>query len=396
MSSQAAVDERLDAGCRRRGSEVVTRAATSSRSKPSMAGDASGCTAAPSTVARAGDEVPGPPVRWAALAPSCWRSALPARCPGLWRAPGPPMEEGFMLVFPELVLQRAVPNRDFLHLYGPGSLWVLAGALQARSARSLQVERAVGFLQHLGVVVGVLAAVRPWGRWVAAAGGVAAAVDHRPADRAHRPGLGRRASPSGCGRVVTVALRPAPEPAIARLLASWSSAGLLGGVGAPLPARPRLAVGLSGARRAARPGREPRAPLATSARLAAGVAPYLVHLAMAGLGNVIDGPVRRAGLRPPRRAAAAAAAVVGLLRRLPPAGRAAHRAAVAVPAPPVAGAAHAVAAAAPRRRHRRSSSPGVGCSAARGDRAAAGAGACSPPGCSPRRSSGPTRPTSPG
>ena len=39
---------------------------------------------------------------------------------------GPPMEEGFMLVFPERVLAGDIPNRDFLHLYGPGSLWVLA------------------------------------------------------------------------------------------------------------------------------------------------------------------------------------------------------------------------------------------------------------------------------
>ena len=46
---------------------------------------------------------------------------------GLWRAPGAPMEEGFMLTFPELVLKGFVPNKDFLHLYGPGGLWLLAG-----------------------------------------------------------------------------------------------------------------------------------------------------------------------------------------------------------------------------------------------------------------------------
>ena len=44
--------------------------------------------------------------------------AIPLR--GLLRSPGPPMEEGFMLVFPEQVLKGAIPNRDFLHLYGPG------------------------------------------------------------------------------------------------------------------------------------------------------------------------------------------------------------------------------------------------------------------------------------
>src|SRR5918995_2122674 len=93
----------------------------------------------------------------------------------LWRAPGPPMEEGFMLVFPELVLDGQVPNRDFLHLYGPGSLWVLAGAFEVLGT-SLATERAIGFLQQLGLALGILALLRPWGRWVAAAGGATAAV----------------------------------------------------------------------------------------------------------------------------------------------------------------------------------------------------------------------------
>src|SRR5690606_17214451 len=50
--------------------------------------------------------------------------ALPVA--GLMRYQGPPMEEGFMLAFPEQILNGSWPHRDFLHLYGPGSLWVLA------------------------------------------------------------------------------------------------------------------------------------------------------------------------------------------------------------------------------------------------------------------------------
>src|SRR6188768_1719708 len=73
---------------------------------------------------------------------------------GLWQAAGPPMEEGFMLTFPERVLAGDIPNRDFLHLYGPGSLWVLA-LLFAVAGVSLASERLVGYLQHLGVVFGV-------------------------------------------------------------------------------------------------------------------------------------------------------------------------------------------------------------------------------------------------
>src|SRR5262245_6932728 len=93
----------------------------------------------------------------------------------LWRAPGSPMEEGFMLAFPELVLGGQIPNRDFLHLYGPGRLWVLAGVFEVFGT-TLAAERVVGLLQLIGVVFGVFALMRPWGRWVAAAGAVMTAV----------------------------------------------------------------------------------------------------------------------------------------------------------------------------------------------------------------------------
>ncbi|MBV8952143.1 MAG: hypothetical protein JOZ99_14790, partial [Actinobacteria bacterium] len=90
--------------------------------------------------------------------------ALPLR--GLLRSQGPPMEEGFMLVFPERVLHGDLPNRDFLHLYGPGSLWVLAGWFKAFGV-SLWSERLFGLLQQIGVVLGVYGLARRWGRSVA-------------------------------------------------------------------------------------------------------------------------------------------------------------------------------------------------------------------------------------
>ena len=111
--------------------------------------------------------------RWVAPAVVVAVCALPL--PALWRAPGPPMEEGFMLVFPELDLNGQVPTRDFLHLYGPGGLWVLAAAFKVFGTL-LEVERAVGFLQLVGVVSAVYSAARPWGRWVAAACATAAAI----------------------------------------------------------------------------------------------------------------------------------------------------------------------------------------------------------------------------
>ena len=98
---------------------------------------------------------------------------LPLR--GLLRYQGPPMEEGFMLVFPQEVLRGQVPNRDFLHLYGPGSLWVLAGAFKVFGT-SLATERFFGLLQHAGIVFGVFAAARPWGRRVAVVCGAVSLV----------------------------------------------------------------------------------------------------------------------------------------------------------------------------------------------------------------------------
>src|SRR6516225_512757 len=90
--------------------------------------------------------------------------ALPLR--GLLRYQGPPMEEGFMLAFPQEVLRGQIPNRDFLHLYGPGSLWVLAGIFKAFGT-SLATERFAGLAQHVGVVFGIFFLSRQWGRVVA-------------------------------------------------------------------------------------------------------------------------------------------------------------------------------------------------------------------------------------
>ncbi len=92
--------------------------------------------------------------------------ALPLR--GLLRNQGPPMEEGFMLVFPERVLHGDLPNRDFLHLYGPGSLWLLAGWMKVLGV-TLTSERLFALLQEIGVVGGIYWLARPWGRRLALA-----------------------------------------------------------------------------------------------------------------------------------------------------------------------------------------------------------------------------------
>lgn len=90
--------------------------------------------------------------------------ALPVR--GLMRYQGATMEEGFMLAFPEMVLHGLIPNKDFLHLYGPGGLWVLAGSFKAFGV-SLATERIIGLAQHVGIVFGLFALTRRFGRGVA-------------------------------------------------------------------------------------------------------------------------------------------------------------------------------------------------------------------------------------
>jgi hypothetical protein len=205
----------------------------------------------------------------------------------LWRAPGSPMEEGFMLAFPELVLEGQIANRDFLHLYGPGSLWVLAGVFEVFGT-TLAAERVVGLLQLIGVVFGVFALMRPWGRWVAAAGAVMTAVVLLPPT-----GLVAMAWPGGLALglwALTAALAGRAAPTTSRRRSRlFLLAGLLAGVA--LLFRPDLiaAVGLSavvlwwGLDRGAR--------LRLAGGVAIGLAPYVVHVATAGIGNVVEGLV---------------------------------------------------------------------------------------------------------
>ena len=92
--------------------------------------------------------------------------AIPLR--GLYRFTGGTMEEGFMLYFPERIARGDVPNVDFLHLYGPGSLHVLTGWFEL-FGYSLPAERTFGLLQHLGIIFGLFTLARAWGRATATA-----------------------------------------------------------------------------------------------------------------------------------------------------------------------------------------------------------------------------------
>jgi hypothetical protein len=105
---------------------------------------------------------------WAGIAVILVLVAIPLR--GLYRFTGGSMEEGFMLYFPELIANGQVPNVDFLHLYGPGSLHVLLGWYEL-FGYTLAAERTFGLLQHLAIIFGLFALARPWGRLAATAVG---------------------------------------------------------------------------------------------------------------------------------------------------------------------------------------------------------------------------------
>jgi hypothetical protein len=82
---------------------------------------------------------------------------------GLYRFTGGTMEEGFMLYFPERMAHGDVPNVDFLHLYGPGSLHVLMG-WYGLFGHTLVAERTFGLLQHVAIIAALFTLARPWGR----------------------------------------------------------------------------------------------------------------------------------------------------------------------------------------------------------------------------------------
>lgn len=218
--------------------------------------------------------------------------ALPMRA--LLRYQGPPMEEGFMLVFPEQVLNGQIPHKDFLHLYGPGSLWALAAWFKVVGV-SITAERIFGMAQ-LGVIVfGVMALAGPWGRKVMLAVGLFGVLLTTTAI-----GLTALAWDGGVAFAVAavwVGLRgrrwltdaPAVDPAVAEARAGrlLVAAGVLAGVA--LLFRPDLIVGvtLGSVGVVLGLGRPRITRYITGA--AAALSLYLVHLAVSGPGAAIRG-----------------------------------------------------------------------------------------------------------
>jgi hypothetical protein len=88
---------------------------------------------------------------------------------------GFPMDEGIVLLYPELILKGWLPYRDFETFYTPLNLWVLAGAYSVGGVHLL-VERAVGLGYQLLILLGLFLLARRGGLVIAMATALLAAI----------------------------------------------------------------------------------------------------------------------------------------------------------------------------------------------------------------------------
>jgi hypothetical protein len=87
----------------------------------------------------------------------------------LWPAfhsPAMPMDEGVLLVYPEMLLKGHVPYRDFESVYGPGNFGILAAAYTIFGT-DIVVERAVGLIYRLLILIAVFGVAQRWDTIVA-------------------------------------------------------------------------------------------------------------------------------------------------------------------------------------------------------------------------------------
>jgi hypothetical protein len=205
---------------------------------------------------------------------------------GLLRSQGPPMEEGFMLVFPERVLNGDLPNRDFLHLYGPGSLWFLAGVFKVFGT-SLTAERLVALLQQIGVVLGIYALTRHWGRTLALPCALISLVIIVPPIGLTALGWVGGVALGLLGLAAALESRRAANPRRAGLFA------LLGGVllGFALLYRLDLILAVGLAVLVMLRGLDRSLVKRLLGGLAIGVSPYVIQLATAGVGDTVSGMI---------------------------------------------------------------------------------------------------------
>jgi hypothetical protein len=83
----------------------------------------------------------------------------------LWsgfEAGGGPMDEGMVLLYPEMVQKGAVPYRDFETFYAPANQWLLAAVFSAFGT-TITVERAAGLFYRIAILLAIFCLTQRWG-----------------------------------------------------------------------------------------------------------------------------------------------------------------------------------------------------------------------------------------
>ena len=89
---------------------------------------------------------------------------------------GPEMDEGVLVSYPSLIAEHGlVPGRDFETFYGPGQPYLLAGAGEIFGL-SVGLARVSALIFQIALALAIYVIVLPAGRWVAAAGALAASL----------------------------------------------------------------------------------------------------------------------------------------------------------------------------------------------------------------------------
>ena len=236
------------------------------------------------------------------VGPACIALVIAAAVPGLWRSAGAPMEEGFMLAFPQQLLHGRIPNRDFLHLYGPGSLWVLAAFYKVFGS-TITMERLVGLAQHGVTCLGMYALLRPVSRRIATLGGVTCAlILLTPLGLAALAWNGALAC-AVCGLALLIRVMTPSGEAVGFDPGWWRPVG--GGVlvGLALLYRPDMVVALGAAAVLAAWWMTSTVRRRVLIGLVPTLALYIPHLVLAGVGASIKGMLIQplVTLRPGRR-----------------------------------------------------------------------------------------------
>lgn len=76
------------------------------------------------------------------------------------------MDEGMVLLYPELVQKDAVPYRDFETFYAPGNPWFLS-AVFSTFGTTITVERAAGLGYRIAILLAIFCLTQRWGTAVA-------------------------------------------------------------------------------------------------------------------------------------------------------------------------------------------------------------------------------------